>query len=415
MIKSVTISKQAVYPFMMVFLGLLVLVVVNGLTTSALSVFDEELLKEFDIKIRTNLRYKESITNFISAIFIVLAGGFVDKFKVKSSILIGLTFLTLGFFIYAHAATIYFVYLAHFCLGIALITAGSMPIIILVSTWFIQKRGFALGFALLGTSLGGFVFPPILSHFIAEYGWRNTFLILMILPVVLIFLILFFLKNSPRDLGLLAFGEQINEESNQSEPIIQSGLSYKNALKTSTFWIISLCGFLSFFSVVSIVSNLFLHLRGFDFDPKQASYSLSIYFGFSLLGKLLISSLSDYIDTFKVFTICALGMACGSLLFWTMNPAIIFQAVGLTALSWGGIYTLYNLMIVKNFGLKSAGKINGTISSFESLGSFIAPIATGFLYTHNHNSYKTAFLVVTIALTITTVLSFFFRRNQVAN
>jgi MFS family permease len=138
-----------------------------------------------------------------------------------------------------------------------------------------------------------------------------------------------------------------------------------------------------------------------------------LYFGFSLLGKFLISTISDYIDTFIVFTICALGMTVGAFLFWTMDQSMLKAAVVLTATCWGGIYTLYNLAIVRNFGLKSAGKINGMISSFESAGSFLAPVITGILYEMYDNSYKGALMVITISLLLTTFCSLFFRKNQV--
>lgn len=402
------LNKNHYYPWVICGTGLLVLVIVNGLTTSSLSVFDEALMHEFNIS-RTELKIKDSITSLVATVLILVSGLLIDKLKVKKVMLFGVLVLSLGFLLFSQVSSLLGVYFAHFLFGLAYISAGSVPCIILVSSWFHTKRGLALGITLIGTSLGGFIFPNILTHFIQTIGWRDTFQGLSILPLILFVLILFIVRSSPNDFGLKPFGFKKHGDSTETNhSLLNQGMGFKEAIKTPVFWMISGCGFMTFYSVVAVVSNLFLHMRGFDFDAQTASAALSLYFLLALIGKFIISTLSDYLNVYIVFTASAFCMTIGVLGFVTMDKSLIFYAVGLTALSWGGIYTLYNVMIVKTFGLKSAGKINGVISAFESSGSFLGPILTGFIYDQTH-SYQLAFVVISVIMVITTLLSLRFR------
>jgi cyanate permease len=67
--------------------------------------------------------------------------------------------------------------------------------------------------------------------------------------------------------------------------------------------------------------------------------------------------------------------------------------VTLIGLGWGGLFTLYNMLTVSNFGLKAIGKINGTVSSMESFGGGLGIWLTGRLY-DSYGSYQVPFLVL---------------------
>lgn len=402
------LTLKTLYPWIICTTGLINLVVFNGLTTTALSVFDEELVRAFNLN-RAEIKTKEGVTNLVAAVFIVVSGILIDRFRVKRLMLFGAVVMCIAFVFYSTISNKYEMYMAHFLLGLALITAGSIPTIILVSAWFKKRRGLALGITLIGTSLGGFIFPNLLTHLIGTEGWRQTFLYLAILPAVMFFVTLLVIRSSPEQIGGHPHGHDLSQpDVLPGNTLLSTGLTYQEAVRTRTFWLICICGMLTFYSVVGIISNLFLHMRGLGFGLKEASYALSLYFFMSLTGKFLISSLSDFVNVNRVFTACSLLMTFGVLGFTFMDKHTIYYAVGLTAISWGGIYTLYNVMIVKTFGLKAAGKINGTISFCESVGSFMGPVLTGIIF-DQYQSYAIAFWVIGGIMMLSTLISLQFR------
>jgi MFS family permease len=131
---------------------------------------------------------------------------------------------------------------------------------------------------------------------------------------------------------------------------------------------------------------------------------LSTYFLFSIIGKFLFSFIADYVSPFFMYAFCCGLMAIGSLGYSVTAIPSLDYMIPLMALGWGGIYTIGNLIIMKNFGTRAAGKINGTISIVQSVGLALGPILTA--YFHDMFSYVTGFRVVSGLLLAALLISF---------
>ncbi|WP_420154649.1 MFS transporter [Siphonobacter sp.] len=392
------------YPWLIAISGLFILITINGLTTSSLSVFDEVVQREFHLT-RSVLKSRETVTYAVSALFILLSGWLIDRIGVKKLLLSGLTLMALALGGYGFARNLTDLYILHVLLGLAYVSAGSVAVVILVSSWFQKKRGLALGITLAGTSLGSAIFPPLLTNLIHTHGWREAFHWLSFVPLVLFVYTAVVVHSTPETAGMQPYGRRATEE-----PLVKEGRTYAEALHTPLFWLIALCGFLSFLGIVGLVSNLFLQLRSVGFDSGQAAWTLSLYFTLALVGKFLISWISDLVSLYPLFTGCLLGLMVGAIGLASLTPSLIIPSVGLAALSWGGVFTLYNVLIVRSFGLKAAGKINGTISLFENCGSLLGPLVMGWLF-ETSGSYQQPLYLTAGVFGLTAFLSLlFFRR-----
>ena len=380
--------KHQYYPWIICFSGSFILLIINGLTTTSLSVFDKAFLNEFHWK-RDELKLRESITNGVTLFFILISGVIIDKIRVKKMLIFGSIMLMIALFGYSFISNKFEAYFIHFLLGISMIAAGSVSCIILVSSWFREKRGLALGIVLIGTSLGSAIFSPLNRYLLQEFGWRQSFQILSIFPLIILIYIILVVQSSPSDINSIAFSK---DEDKHNPELLMQGMTYLEATKTHLFWLICICGFFVFYCLVGTVANIFLHLLELGYTEKQASYYLSLYFIIAGIGKLLISLFTDYINPNLVFSLCCLGMILGSLGLSTLNSTYVSGAIIIMAISWGGIYSLYNLIIIKTFGLKSAGKINGTINMFEGGGALLGPFLMGYIFSCNH-SYQLGFFI----------------------
>ena len=394
-----SISQYRWYPWIICASGLLILLVINGLTTTVITVFDKALIDEFHWT-HSELKLRDSIPNAVAFLLILSSGYFIDKYRVKRMMLIGTALLAIALAAYSLISSKYEAYFLHFLFGLAYTTSGSVATIILVSSWFKESKGLALGITLAGTSLGGFVFPSLIGHWIDTAGWRNAFLYLSFIPTFLFFYILLVVQNGPT---------ASTTNPTTANTSLEEGLSYSEATRTRTFWLICISGFMTFYSVVGIVSNAVLHCIHLGFDEKTARLSLTMYYGVAFLGKLVLSYLSDFTDTFRVFTLCCIGLTLGALGFASMIPWLVFPMTALIALSWGGIYSLYSILTLKTFGLKAAGKINGTINMFESAGAFLGPIVMASIFDYTA-SYQMAFLASALVMALASVFSLQFNR-----
>jgi sugar phosphate permease len=447
------------YPWLVAFTGMLTLFVSNGMTATGITIFDPALLKEFGWS-RGDFKFRDTLNLVVAGLIAPIAGILIDRVNPKYLLMTGFALLTLGYVGYSTitnagpvlvleviavvtiAGICYFislalrqwlrwtaaaaagfamltalaalalywqtwmgqalkqVYMIHLLFALVLSTAGSMVIIFLVSSWFVRHRGLAIGIALVGTSLGSAILPYFNPDLIASYGWRQSYLINAAMPVVLFLFVWLFIKGTPRYAGMTALGQ--NEAIGDLK---QHGLSYREAVRTKTFWMIAASGFLTYFSIFSFVQHAVLHANiGFAMPLKEAGKLMLVFSMVAMVSKLLSGFVADLIDRHKVFTGCFAIMLIGVIGLASMRADWLFPAAITIAIGWGGLFTLYNMLAVNNFGLREIGRINGTVSLLESVGAGLGSWVTGMLF-DAYGSYRVAFTMLAVMVGIALLLS----------
>ncbi len=375
-------------PWTIAVIGLLILMITNGLTATAISVFDESLLNEFGWS-RGELKFRDFLNFGIVALCAPLGGLLLDRFGARRLLIVGCLVLSGAYLSYSRLEGLGQMYAIHVAFAVALLTSGTMVVIVLISSWFVEKRGLAIGIALVGTSAGSFLLPPLNAVLIEEFGWRRTFAIEAAFPLVILVIVLLLVRNSPAEFG----GQALGVRPGGTDPRT-TGLEFLQAIRTRTFWAIGLSGFLIYYSILAIFSHLFLHMRGLGYEPKVAALVLSLLSAIAMISKLSSGWLADRFDRHKVFMACLGLMLIGVAGLATMKPGLwVWSSATLVGLGWGGLFTLYNMLTVNNFGLKAIGKINGAVSSMESLGGGLGIWLTGAMF-DAWGSYQVPFLVL---------------------
>jgi MFS family permease len=144
--------------------------------------------------------------------------------------------------------------------------------------------------------------------------------------------------------------------------------------------------------VLGISAHLFLYMRDLDFSPAVAANAISTFFLCALVGKFSFGLLSDYLDHKMVFYGNILVMLAGGILLAAGLKEYIWTSVVLFGLGWGGVYTMIQLTAVNSFGLKSAGKILGTITILDAAGGGLGIWFSGVLY-DKYGNYDLVFQI----------------------
>ena len=115
---------------------------------------------------------------------------------------------------------------------------GSLTInaTLLVNQWFVEKRGRAIAIMGLGFQLSNAILPYLSRVLIDSFGWREAYVILGILVMILIIPPAFFLlRNFPEDLGLFPDGNdsppEIEKKNNKQTIQERRVLTSKNFCK----------------------------------------------------------------------------------------------------------------------------------------------------------------------------------------
>jgi MFS family permease len=278
-----------------------------------------------------------------------------------------------------------------------------------LSRWFVAKRGTATGIAMVGTSMGGALFPALGGMLVGPFGWRSSLMVYAIFPAVLVVVILLFVRERPADMGLEPLGA--GKAGRGGGP--PAGLDYREAIRTRTFWLIAAAGSMTFYAILGVSSHVFLYLRGQGFDVQTAARGLSWMFLLGLTGKFLFGYLADLFDHKRVLLLNLGIMFAGSVALASMNTDLFWPFVICFGLGWGGIYTLLQLLTMDAFGLKAAGRVLGTRTVIDAFGGGLGPWVTGWLFDRT-GSYQVPFLVVSVLIAVTFVLALTLRMSQPA-
>ncbi len=114
---------------------------------------------------------------------------------------------------------------------------------------------------------------------------------------------------------------------------------------------------------------------------------------FPMVGKFMFGFLADYFQPRRVFLVNLLIMTGGAFLLATLKPGLIWYALALFGLGWGGLYTMIQLLAVNAFGLSSAGKILGTLTLLDAATAGLGVWFTALLFDHFGN-YQVAFNLI---------------------
>jgi MFS family permease len=333
------------------------------------------------------------------AVGLPFAGRLLDRFGPRTVIL--LSTVTVGLILMSAdfcSEKIWQLYLFYSAVGIA--SAGVAPVSYchLVSQWFDRRRGLALGFMMSGLGVGAMIVPSAAHYLIGRFGWRIAFvfsgaeILLISVPIQAMIL-----KANPEQIGLYPDGDVDVVRRASSET--GSGLSFREAWHTTTFWLM-LCAFVL---VTGSISGCFAHMAALLADEglstRSAAFATSVFGGGLLLGRVGSGYLLDKFFAPRVagviFGCVAVGMG---LLFIAGSPWAAFTGAFAIGLGLGAEVDIMAYLISRYFGLRSFGAIYGFVFAAFGLsaGSGAYLMGAAFDATGSYALALTLFSIATV-------------------
>ena len=384
----------------------------NGLTLGGLVVFDRELLDYLsevtgEEVLRQELKLKDAITLWSTAVFAFIAGIIIDRVGVRALMISGMFLLSATFYFYAQSDSLADMYVIHIFQGMVLSMSGMVINVVLISKWFNDNRGLAIGVLLAGTSVGNGIFPQINTYLltISDGDWRQVMIWLALIPLAYIPVLFAFIKEKPEDVAVKEDNQASNDFKASS---IEGGFTLQQTLRSANFWFLSVMAFCTFYSILAMIGHVFLMLDGEGYSPQISATGVSIIFIGGFIGKVISGKLAEMIGRKIVLVGGVAMMLLGSLLIvssiFYKNPLLIWIGLTLYGTGWGGLYTLIQLLVADLFGLIAIGKIMGVINIIDTIGGGLGPIITAVIYDSTQN-YLLPFLVISALLVIALISS----------
>jgi MFS family permease len=290
------------------------------------------------------------------------------------------------------------------CFGVVLsvgsIMAGLLSVQTTIGNWFIVRRGTAMTLTMCIAGLGAILVPFLVNGLITLSGgiWQSGWYLVLGMALALIPLALFFVKNTPQELGQTPDG-LLKDEHIKTERRIHgvykntSSIHFKDAVRSPSFWLIALTGTGGFAAYTLAASQGVIHFTTQGFENGMIVLAV-MSMGFAgLLGRLLIGLRSDRQEPLRLMSISLLVVLCGILLAALVRHEIALFAYYLcTGFGFGAITTLLPTTVANYFGVEEFSKNLGATMLITTLVASCIPLLGGFIFDAT-GSCSPAFLI----------------------
>jgi MFS family permease len=313
----------------------------------------------------------------------VLMGRLADRFGIVLPLVGATLSLALGYLVASAAGSLWEFALVHGVLiGLLGSSATFAPLVADVSHWFTRRRGIAVAIAACGSYLAGTVWPPVIEHFTAAFGWRHTYAgIGVFCAATMLPLVLALRRRAPgfavAPAGMAAAGRDAGA-ARLSPNMLQfllvlAGISCCVAMAMPQVHIVAYCADLGY-------------------GTAHGAQMLSTMLGFGIVSRLASGWVMDRIGGLATLLIGSTLQAVSLLLYLPFDGLVSLYVVSaLFGLFQGGIVPSYAMIVRDWFPPGQAATRVGLVFSATLAGMALGGWMSGAIFDRT-GSYAAAFV-----------------------
>ena len=354
---------------------------------------------------RAQFTFHRTIMTLATAAAMPFYGKAIRRFGIKKALFCGSAVLGVIVFCYSFASTLWHFYTLAFINGVFATAVNFMAIGVLVNDWFDDKKGLALGIAYSGSGLGAAVMIPIVSLVIEQTDWQFAYRFMGIVGlVVLIPVVLLLVKDKPEKIGLKPYSSPAAiDKDNKAADDPEAELTFKQALKTSRFWLLAV-GFF-FIAVFAGATNTHStpYLTDLGYPIATVSLVISLFMVFLTIGKVILGLIYDRFGIMAgnifIAVFCLTFPIAALLSHIPAFPWVYAIAIGIASC---GISIPIPVIVAKYFGKKDYPMIFSVFTMITTIGPSISVPLMGAVYdqTGSYRPAWVAFLVFSVIISI---------------
>jgi MFS family permease len=310
----------------------------------------------------------------------VVMGRLLDRFGVLVPLGLGALALGVGYLGAAGSRS-----LVVFALAQGLVGFGSAatfgPLMADISNWFIRRRGVAVTLCSAGNYLAGTLWPPVLQHAIALYGWRWTHACVGLgcAAAMLLVTVTTMRRRAPAVLP------NASAEARGGSP---ASLGLSAGALQSLLALASVCCCVAM-SMPQV--HIVAYCGDLGYGVARGADMLALMMGFGIAGRIGSGFIADRIGGLRTLM---LGSALQgvALLFYLLYDGLVplYVISAVFGLFQGGIVPSYAIIVREYFAPKEAGARIGLILMASLLGMALGGWMSGYIFDLT-GSYRAAF------------------------
>jgi MFS family permease len=381
------------------------IMVVSWAAYNSFGVFFNPLLEEFGWN-RAVTSGAFSLSMFIYGVLGIVVGALNDRFGPRVVLTFCGILLGLGFLLMSQISALWQLYLFWgVIIGIGM-SGVWVPLLSTVAKWFDKRRTLMTGIVIAGLGIGGLIGPPLISRLIATYDWLLSLIIVGIAVLLFVVIATQFLKRGPTQMRQLPKSE--SGGNLQAAKSITNSFSFKEAVKTTQFWIVFGMFFCYGFGTYAIVVHIVQHAIDLKISPVSAANILAARGAMVILGNYILGALADRVGNKQIYIIGFIMMSAA--LLWLSladKEWMLYLFIVVAGFASGGMGASESPLTARLFGISSHGLIYGVVHVGFTIGAAAGPFITGYIFDLT-GGYQPAFLTCAafgiIGLILTVIL-----------
>ena len=324
-----------------------------------------------------------ALTRIESGILGPLQGWLVDRFGPRLILTIGTVLFGVGFMLFSLVDSVLSFYLCFVLIALGSSLGGFATLMVSIVNWFNRHRAKAIAISQLGFSIGGLCVPLVIL-LLEVFGWRMTAFISGVAVLVVGLPLVRLVRHRPAEIGEVPDGDAVPEPEVDEVAAPEGEIrdfTAREAMRTRSFWLISLGHALALLTVSAVMVHLIAHLtEGLGYSVAQAGVVVALLTAFQMVGQLSGGYLGDRLNKRLICAACMVAHAAGLLLVTFASSFLMVLAfTALHGLAWGTRGPLMVALRADYFGASSFGTIMGFSSLIVMLGMSGGPVFAGLM------------------------------------
>ena len=320
----------------------------------------------------------------------VLMGRLADRYGVMLPLLIGAASLCTGFVASGFATGIgSFALVQGLFIGLLGSSASFAPLLADTSLWFVKRRGMAVAVCASGNYLAGAVWPPIVQHFVASVGWRQTCIGIGIFSGLAMAGLALLMRARPP--AAVAAPPKAGAGAGAALGAAPSerpfGLSLAQAQGALGVAAVACCVAMAMPQV-----HIVAYCGDLGYGVARGAEMLSLMLACGIVSRLVSGAICDRIGGLRTLLLGSVLQATALLLFLPFDGLVSLYVVSaLFGLFQGGIVPSYAIIVREHFPAAQAGARVGTVIMCTLLGMALGGWMSGQVFDWT-GSYQAAFV-----------------------
>ncbi|MFC1919242.1 MFS transporter [Chloroflexota bacterium] len=347
----------------------------------------------------THISLAASLRGLEMGLLAPVMGILVDRWGARRLVFSGSILVAVGFILLSRTTSLGIFYGAFALIAVGMSMCAPTVLFSTIVNWFRKNVGVATGIVSCGFGFGGLMIPAIVK-LIEAYSWRTTVLALAIGMLAIGPALSLVLRHRPEPYGYLPDGKDSIDARSDLSPtkaqVEDIEIDVKTALRSRTFWQLTLVGMCLAISAGAMITHVMPYLSSVSITRSTAALTATAIPLLSIVGRLGFGWLGDRYDRRRIaasgFAIMVIGLAIFQMVSQPASgllvPFVITFGIG-----WGGLSAMRPALVRQFFGRGNFGKIHGFSVGIVMLGAIAGTFLPGLVF-DTFGSYQSVWYAI---------------------